>query len=144
FNLGGAIAGYTGTVGLGGALSTWKNTPREKALRQVIGTAVNYVVSKTPKNYYRHGDIVQESTRGLDDSSTATAVAASDGEKVVITASSLNVRSGPNVSNNAAFSLSSGTVVDVVNRTEGWLQIVDQGGRSGWVAEQFTLALSAN
>ena len=39
FNIGGAIAGYTGSYGLGGSLSSWKNTPREKALRQVIGAA---------------------------------------------------------------------------------------------------------
>ena len=53
FNVGGALGGYTGSVGLGGALQTWKNTPREKALRQVIGAAVDFVVSRTPAQYYR-------------------------------------------------------------------------------------------
>ncbi|MEM1081262.1 MAG: CsgG/HfaB family protein, partial [Pseudomonadota bacterium] len=37
FNIGGSLGGYTSGYSLGGSLSTWSNTPREKALRQVIG-----------------------------------------------------------------------------------------------------------
>src|SRR5690625_4667385 len=43
FDIGGALAGYTGRHSLGGALSSWENTPREKALRQVIGAAVEEI-----------------------------------------------------------------------------------------------------
>ena len=125
FNLGGALAGYTGTVGLGGALQSWENTPREKALRQVIGAAVDYVISKTPQQYYRHG------TRH-------SAPAAATGEQVVITATSLNVRSGPGTTNPVQFALTSGAIVEVLGRASGWVQIQDSQGRSGWVAEQFT------
>lgn len=55
FNIGGALGGYGGAGALVGGLSTWKNTPKEKALRQVIQRAVQFIVSKTPANYYRHG-----------------------------------------------------------------------------------------
>jgi len=53
--LGGGLAGYTGYGGLGGALRGWENTPLEKALRQVINKAVDFIVSKTPSAFYRHG-----------------------------------------------------------------------------------------
>ncbi len=53
--LGGFIGGYTGHGGLGGALGLWENTPLEKALRLVINKAVDFIVSKTPEVYYRHG-----------------------------------------------------------------------------------------
>ena len=54
-NLGGALGNYYGGGALGGALSSWKNTPIEKALRQVINEAVNVVVKHTPQQFYRHG-----------------------------------------------------------------------------------------
>ncbi len=127
FNIGGALAGYTGSVGLGGALSTWKNTPREKALRQVIGAAVDYIISKTPASYYHYG------------SGRASAAApAGTGEQIVITATSLNVRSGPGAGNPVQFGLASGAIVEVLSRSAGWVQIRDDQGRTGWVAEQFT------
>ncbi|MCB1864732.1 MAG: peptidoglycan-binding protein [Chromatiales bacterium] len=55
FNVGGALGGYGGGGALVGALGVWENTPTEKALRQVIQKAVEFVVSKTPQNYYRYG-----------------------------------------------------------------------------------------
>jgi len=136
FNLGGALAGYTGTVGLGGALSTWKNTPREKALRQVIGAAVDYVISVTPPEMMRYdamGNPVSASAGGGQSTGESAT------ERVVITASSLNVRSGPSTENPVQFSLTSGNVVDVVTRAGDWLQVRDDEGREGWVAAQYTL-----
>lgn len=130
FSLGGALGGYTGTVGLGGALESWKNTPREKALRQVIGAAVDYVITKTPQNYYRHG--------GQQRAAPAASSLSPTGEKVVITATSLNVRGGPGTGHGVQYSLPSGAIVDVLSRANGWVQIRDDKGRDGWVAEQFT------
>lgn len=135
FSLGGALAGYTGTVGLGGALETWKNTPKEKALRQVIATAVGYVISKTPDQYYRHGESLAANTPDV-----AAVPSAAEAERLVITAQSLNVRSGPDQTNPAAFSLGSGSIVDVLGRAPGWVEIRDPQGRQGWVAEQYTVA----
>lgn len=131
FSLGGALAGYTGSVGLGGALESWKNTPREKALRQVIGAAVDYVVTKTPQRFYRHGS----QQRFIQNNLQVT------GEKIVITATSLNVRSGPGTQHGVMFSLVSGSIVDVLSRDAGWVQIRDEQGRDGWVAADYTAVL---
>ena len=54
-NLGGLLGGYTGSVGLGGALQSWENTPKEKALRQVINKSVEFIAAKTPSSFYRYG-----------------------------------------------------------------------------------------
>ena len=50
-DLGGGLAGSALSAGLGG----WKNTPMEKALRICINKAVDFIVTKTPEKYYRHG-----------------------------------------------------------------------------------------
>ncbi len=134
FNVGGALGGYTGSVGLGGALSGWKNTPREKALRDVINKAVDYVITKTPSNYYHVGGSAQPAA-------AASSSVSGTGERVVITANSLNVRSGPGTSNPAQFSLTSGTIVDVLGRADGWVQIRDAQGRTGWVSSQYAVAV---
>ncbi len=59
-SMGGAVGGFFGGGALGGALGSWKNTPVEKALRQVINDAVKFVVSKTPTNFYRHGQAAKK------------------------------------------------------------------------------------
>ena len=45
-NFGGAL--------VGGNLSSWSNTPKEKALREVIVKAVEFLESKVPTTYYRY------------------------------------------------------------------------------------------
>jgi len=133
FNIGGALAGFTGSVGLGGALSTWENTPREKALRQVIGGAVDYIISVTPSEMMRYDAMGNRvSTSGGSGGSTSA-------DQVVITADSLNVRSGPSTENPVQFALSSGSIAEVMTRAGEWLQIRDDQGREGWVAAQYTL-----
>ena len=136
FNIGGALAGFTGSHALGGSLSSWENTPREKALRQVIGKAVQAVVSRTPQRYYRHGG---GQSAGYQASSSGGSGGGGTGERVVITANSLNVRSGPNGNSAVQHSLSSGAMVDVLTRAGGWLQIRDSQGRTGWVSAEYTL-----
>lgn len=49
--LGGGLAGGALAAGLGG----WKNTPMEKAMRICIQRATEFIASKTPQRYYRHG-----------------------------------------------------------------------------------------
>jgi curli biogenesis system outer membrane secretion channel CsgG len=134
FNIGGALAGYTGSVGLGGSLSSWKNTPREKALREVIEAAVGYVISVTPPAMMRYDAMGNAVGSGY----TSSAAAAS-GARVVITASSLNVRSGPGSSHGVVFALSSGTVVDALGRADGWVNVRDDQGREGWVSADYVL-----
>lgn len=134
FDIGGALAGYTGRHALGGALSTWENTPREKALRQVIGKAVEEVVRRTPQHYYREGG-----NQAAGYQATSSGSGGGTGERVVITANTLNVRSGPNGDSSVQFSLSSGAMADVLVRAGDWIQIRDSQGRTGWVASEYTL-----
>jgi len=136
FNVGGALGGYFGGGALGGGLQSWKNTPREKALRQVINEAVKYVISVTPAEYMRYGG-----SSSAPAAAAASSSVSGSGERVVITASSLNVRSGPGSDNPAQFSLTSGTIVDVLARAGDWIQVRDGQGRTGWVAGAYTVAV---
>jgi len=133
FNIGGALGGWTGSVGLGGALSTWKNTPREKALRQVIGAAVDYVISVTPPAMLRYdpmGRAVQPAGGG--GGQTASSGGGGGGDQVVITAA-VSAHQGPNAGSPVVFDLSSGKIVDVALRAGTWLQIRDEQGRTAWI-----------
>ncbi|MBL37833.1 MAG: hypothetical protein CMP07_05435 [Xanthomonadales bacterium] len=137
FNIGGALAGYTGSVGLGGSLSSWENTPREKALRQVIGAAVDYVISVTPPAMLRYdGSGAPVSTASGNGGGAA---ASGSGERVVITANSATAHQGPNTDSAAAFTLSAGKIVEAVVRAGDWVQVRDDQGRTGWVSADATL-----
>ncbi len=48
------IGGAGGSDKLSGALSAFKKTPMETAIRKMITKAVGFVVVQTPDNYYRH------------------------------------------------------------------------------------------
>jgi len=50
--LGGVIGGGSSRLGLG--LSGYRNTPMEKAVRVCLSKAVQFVVSRTPQNYYHY------------------------------------------------------------------------------------------
>lgn len=134
FNVGGAIGGYTGSYALGGSLSSWSNTPREKALRQVIDAAVEYVISVTPPQMMRYG-----ANGGAAPAAAASTAAASGGSQVVVTANSLDAHQGPNTSSPVAFTLASGAIVEAVIRAGSWIQVRDDQGRTGWVASDGTL-----
>lgn len=54
-NMGGMIGGYGGSGALAGALGGWKNTPTEKALRICIQKAVEFIITKTPQQFYHYG-----------------------------------------------------------------------------------------
>src|SRR6056297_575301 len=137
FDIGGALSGYTGSVGLGGSLSSWENTPREKALRQVIGAAVDYVISVTPPAMLRYdGSGAPVSSAA---SSNGCAAASGSGERVVITANSATAHQGPNTESAAAFTLSAGKIVEAVVRAGDWVQVRDDQGRTGWVSADTTL-----
>jgi len=140
FNVGGALGGFTGSVGLGGALQTWKNTPREKALRAVIEGAVDYVISVTPAEMLRHGGNSQATAAGPASGYEAGPAAAS-GDRVVITANTASAHQGPNGSTPEAFSLAAGTIVEAVLRAGDWIQVRDDQGRTGWVKAADTLAV---
>ncbi|MDX1625915.1 MAG: CsgG/HfaB family protein [Wenzhouxiangellaceae bacterium] len=143
FNLGGALGGYTGSYSLGGALSSWKNTPREKALRAVIEGAVDYVISVTPPSMLRYdaaGRTVQTaSSQAAPAAASGGSGSGGGGDQVVVTVASLDAHQGPNASSPVVFTLGSGAVGDAVIRAGDWIQVRGDGGTTGWVAAEHTL-----
>ena len=53
-NLGVLAAGFTGHIGLAGALSMYAKTPMEKAIRIAIEESVKYIVTATPAEYMKY------------------------------------------------------------------------------------------
>ena len=51
---GGLLGGLIGDVPLGGALSSYAKTPMEKAIRECIYKAVEFIVQNTPKEYFKY------------------------------------------------------------------------------------------
>jgi len=58
--------------------------------------------------------------------------------EVVVTASVLNVRRGPDTEYPVKFQLLEGTRIVVINRADDWAQIRDRRDRTGWVAARYT------
>jgi len=54
FEIGGLGGLLAGSVGLGGALNVYKNTPMEKAIMVMIDNAVKAISKNVPENYYRY------------------------------------------------------------------------------------------
>jgi len=82
-NLGGAIGGFFGGGALGGALGGWKNTPKEKALRQVINKAVEFIVQRTPQKFYHYGGNAPSNATASGSDRAASKVTSSDPGRAV-------------------------------------------------------------
>ena len=163
-NMGAALFGASGGVGLGGGISAWKNTPIEKALRQCIRAAVDFVVSKTPKAYYRHGTGMQQAAAAAAPAvatstpqpapaatqapAPAPAVAKAEPARDVpeyvpgmvarVSSNRLNVRQGLGTAHAAVYSVKQGTPLLVLQRQSDWIQVRDQEQREGWTAAWLT------
>lgn len=133
-NLGGAVGGYFGSGGLSGALSSWENTPKEKALRACINKAVDFIASKTPSTYYRHGSGQRVASKPASRPSTPKVPSYTLGSVVRVKSKSLNIRQGPGTSNPVVFSATSSTPLLVEAQQNNWLKVRSQTGLIGWAA----------
>ena len=142
-NMGVALLGSSGGAALGGSLGAWKNTPIEKALRQCIQAAVDFVVSKTPKVYYRHGASARQASAPAASAPTAQPSRNTPdylpGMVARVSSRSANVRQGPGTGNPVVFSASQGTPLLVLETQKDWIQVRDQAQRVGWTAAWLTL-----
>lgn len=139
FNIGGAMGGLIGGGALGGALGMYEKTPVGKAIRACIQKAVEFIVSKTPPVYYRHGaTATQPAVQPASAPAVQPAPAPASGEKVSITVSALNMRSGPGTSNTIVTVLKGGEVLTVLERQGGWIKGQTESGAVGWVSEKYT------
>ena len=63
----------------------------------------------------------------------------------VVTASTLNVRSGPSTSYNVLFKLKKNDEVNILGNSNGWYKISSKSGKEGWVSGQYiSLSTSSN
>lgn len=131
-NIGGAIGGYFGGGALGGALSSWENTPKEKALRACINKAVEFIVSKTPSTYYRHGAGAARARPARTKSPKVQTFAAGSGVRVK--SKSLNIRQGPGTGNPVAFSAARGAPLLVEAQQGRWIKVRAADQQVGWAA----------
>ena len=69
------------------------------------------------------------------------AVLAKNASSAIVPVHQLTVHLGPLRESQAAFSVSDGTELRVENRREGWLQVSDRAGRTGWVEQKQVLVL---
>jgi SH3-like domain-containing protein len=67
----------------------------------------------------------------------AKQVAAASGDVRTVGGAGVNVRSGPSTKQGKLFALAGGEQVTVTATERGWLQIIDDQGRSGWVYKNY-------
>jgi curli biogenesis system outer membrane secretion channel CsgG len=53
-SLGGALAGFGGSGGMGGALGGYAKTPMEKAIRTCLYNATKFIAENTPQEYMKY------------------------------------------------------------------------------------------
>ena len=59
------------------------------------------------------------------------------GKKVTVTASTLNVRSGPSTSYSITTKVYKGETVEVLESSNGWSKIKTSSGKTGWASEEY-------
>jgi len=130
----GALGGAIGGGALGGALGGWSKTPTEKALRICIKKAVNFIVSRTPAQYYHYGAGGRSSTPPPAATPAAVQSApAAEGNMVEVTGSSVNIRSGPGTNYGIIISVKQGDRLPLLGESGNWFQVRLPDGREGWI-----------
>ena len=67
-----------------------------------------------------------------------TATSAFAGNKQgIVTATSLNVRSGPSTNNSVLFSVKKNEKVDILDSMSGWYKISTSKGKTGWASSEY-------
>jgi curli biogenesis system outer membrane secretion channel CsgG len=140
-NLGGLLGGFGSAGALAGGLSGWKNTPTEKALRECIKEAVNFVVTKTPQKYYHFGEgKAKQSAPAPAPPPPALSSSVAEGAPAYVTVNpaTLNVRSGPGTNYPVVFGTKGGDRLQVLESSDKWIRIRTQDGKEGWTAGWLT------
>ncbi len=137
-NLGGLLGAFGSSGALAAGLGGWKNTPTEKALRICIQKAVEFVVSRTPATYYRHGAPAAAGRPAVAPASAPAAVPVAASGAVVVKPDTLNVRSGPGTTYSVVFGARSGERLTVLEQSGSWIRIRSEAGQEGWVAGWLT------
>ncbi len=162
----GAVVGGGKTrlpLGLGG----WKKTPMEKAIRVCIKKAVDFIVSRTPPNYYHYNaqgmpinsptpmgqggtyqqggaynQPVQQPQQSQPPTSSVQPVASTtsggSGDIVVVKAFKANLRKSPSTKSAIVGHARRGEKLVVLERKGNWYYIQTESGTMGWIYKILT------
>lgn len=130
------IGGLIGLGGghLGGGLGGWSNTPLEKALRVCIQEAVNFIVTKTPAQFYHYSETgapVKVSTPPAQISAPVSSGA--KGISVYVTSSSVNIRSGAGTEYGVVATVTKGNKLTMLEESGSWYKVRTSEGKEGWL-----------
>ncbi len=130
--------GVVGTVGLGGALGAYKNTPMEKAIQVMLDNAVRAIAQMVPESYYRYGEgysppAPSAATSAAPAQAGPSYVAFSSPKAMVIKGSRVNIRTGPGTNYAVLTTLKAGEPVKALGKQGDWYQVQLEDGRVGWV-----------
>jgi curli biogenesis system outer membrane secretion channel CsgG len=157
----GALGGAVGGGALGGALGGWSKTPTEKALRICIQKAVEFIVSKTPAQYYHYtpgGGAAKPAAATPAPAPPAAATPApapaarstpaapppppappapatpqAQESLVEVTGTSVNLRSGPGTNYSIVGSAKMGDKLPLLGESGDWFQVRLPDGKDGWI-----------
>jgi len=145
----GLIGMAIGKIGLGTGLGGWSKTPMEKALRLCIQESVNFIVSKTPAEYYHYsakGEPIKVSQPPVPapsqaPSPTTTPSPASAVPQSIIAKGSIgyvtvdlaNIRSGPGMEYPVLTTAPKGEQLTIIEGSESWYKVKTGDGKEGWI-----------
>jgi curli biogenesis system outer membrane secretion channel CsgG len=149
----GALGGAVGGGALGGALGGWSKTPTEKALRICIQKAVDFIVSKTPAQYYHYtpgGGAAKPAAKPAaatpapappaaatpapaPPASSTPATPQAQESLVEVTGTSVNLRSGPATNYPVVGNAKRGDKLPLVGESGDWFQVRLPDGKDGWI-----------
>ena len=122
-NLGAAIGDYFNGGDLAGALGEWKGTPTEQAFLSTIKEVVNFIVNKTPEQYYHFGNLQFLPIHA---------------NFVTVSTNKLNIRTGAGTQFKIVYSATRGERLEVLDANDKWLYIKATNGQKGWAARWLT------
>jgi hypothetical protein len=130
FNLSVDLTDDSGDKALNSKLASWRNTPIEKAMRICIQRAVDFIASKTPAVYYRHGSPASKLSATPRPSVRVYAI-----DSVIrVKKPKVNLRRGPSTDHTVLTSLTLGTLLLVKEQSGDWVQVRTTDGQNGWLA----------
>jgi uncharacterized protein YgiM (DUF1202 family) len=116
---------------LGGGLAGWKKTPLEKALRVCLTEATNFIVSKTPSQYYHYGG--DGSPAGPPKVTNYQSF--SPAKEAYVKGQKVNIRAGAGTEYSLVTQATTGDPVTALGKQGSWYKVKLASGNEGWIYE---------